>query len=116
MGEVRGNDDGTYTFTGLPGWESHEVRIRAAVLDGHARVTELMLTPVRPDDPDNGLIASRIKSLPLLDLAGVANHYTQDHAGMPDWHANVGGVERVTPWRCECLDRADARGIPVVLS
>jgi hypothetical protein len=61
---------------GLPGWESHTVEVKAAIVDGEPRVTGLRVTPHR-DDADAVLTGYRLRALPITALAapvyGMAN-------------------------------------------
>lgn len=59
--------DGWGVFLGLPGWEHHEVKARAAVIDGQARVIAVQVEPL--DGHVEALTVNRLRSLPLGDLA-----------------------------------------------
>jgi hypothetical protein len=74
---LRLREGGWLRVTDLPGWESHTVTVRAAIVDGEPRVVALHLDPLEtPDTPDTpatpALTGIRLRSLPLHDIATVA--------------------------------------------
>lgn len=59
---------GWSSFEGVAGWEGYNVSIRAKVIDGQPRAFAVKLEPIT-DERVQGITATRLKSLPLLDLA-----------------------------------------------
>lgn len=53
----------------VPGWEAFRITGRADVVQGQPRVTQLHLDPVEGSDDVEGLTASRLRALPLADIA-----------------------------------------------
>lgn len=95
---------------GLPGWESHTVEIRAALVEGEPRVIGLRLLP-HSDDADAVLTGYRLRGLPISAMAapvyGMANltpvvptrerlrEIQREAASRPRKGRNVTSVERV---------------------
>jgi hypothetical protein len=77
--------DGWCTVHDLPGWESHAIAVRVAVVDGRARVTALRVES--PPDAERGLTATALKSLPLGVIAMVALRAMPDTPRTGDLHA-----------------------------
>lgn len=82
---------GWLRVSGVPGWESHVIRVRAEVIEGEARVTSLQLTPQRGTDP--ALAAGRLRSLPLRDIARMVLPSTWEDS----WQAMQDLEERPVP-------------------
>lgn len=80
------NPDGTFTFTGVSGWENYEIRVRAEVVKGRPAVVALWLEPV--NDPPAALTSTRMKALPLGDMAVSALASTHTRA-VPELRAAI---------------------------
>jgi hypothetical protein len=84
--------DGWCTVHDLPGWESHAIAVRVAVVDGRARVTALRVES--PPDAERGLTATALKSLPLGAIAVVALRAMPDTPRTGDLHAAMRKIGR----------------------
>lgn len=63
-------DGGWHVVTGVPGWESHCIRVRAEVINGEPRVTALRIEPSADRAPS--VTGLRLRSLPLRGIARLA--------------------------------------------
>jgi hypothetical protein len=88
MGEM----GGWCTVHDLPGWESHTIAVRVAVVDGRARVTALRVES--PPDAERGLTATTLKSLPLGAIAVVALRAMPDTPRTGNLHAAMRKIAR----------------------
>lgn len=65
---------GTWQVDALRGWEGWEIMGRAAVVAGIPAVTELVIRR-QEGKPPEALTSSRLRSLPLADIAELSVHY-----------------------------------------
>ncbi|HEY8790440.1 MAG TPA: hypothetical protein VIM10_15095 [Actinopolymorphaceae bacterium] len=64
--------DGWLPVLNVPGWDAFRIDVRAAVVDGEPRPTELRLQPRYGDIGDLAFTGQRLRSLPVAHLARVA--------------------------------------------
>jgi len=63
--------DGWMEVTGLPGWDTHTVTVKATIVDGEPRVTSLRLDVLDGADAP-ALTGQRLRSLPMQEMALLA--------------------------------------------
>jgi len=69
-------DNGWLQVTDLPGWDSHTITLRGAIVNGRPRVVALHID-LADSATEPGITANRLRTVPLTDLARVAIRLTR---------------------------------------